>query len=163
MPNGHAVLFPYFEGYYGTPSSGLVQSQQGGVMRNALPYCQFSDTTTIAMHIPLCQKCVHCPSASLHIASSLHVDEVASLLMMEQDILQSLVEGKGIMKYEHIRLLEVCGNFLGVYFLPYMLKASDWSPGPPSNFCLSTCAQNLSPHLVSPGGSVEDDPVVYLW
>ncbi|KAG0693277.1 hypothetical protein DFH29DRAFT_881565 [Suillus ampliporus] len=105
IPNGHAVLFPYFEGYCGTPSSGLVQSQQSGVMRNAPPHRRFS-----AMHIPMRQKRVRRPSASSHIASRSHVDEVASLSMTEQEILQSLVEGKGITKYEHIGLLKVCGS-----------------------------------------------------
>lgn len=35
MPSGHAELFPYFEGYCSTPSSGLVSPRQGGIMHNA--------------------------------------------------------------------------------------------------------------------------------
>lgn len=33
-PNGHTQVFPYFEGYCGTPSSALMYSREGGAVRN---------------------------------------------------------------------------------------------------------------------------------
>jgi hypothetical protein len=38
MPGEHAELFPYFEGYCGSPNSALALLQQCGAVRNVASY-----------------------------------------------------------------------------------------------------------------------------
>jgi len=118
-PNGHAELFPYFEGYCGIPSSALMYSQRGGAVRNISIsrrrrvtgnsiLLQYLNTVNInpttAAHVPLVRRQIRRPSADIL------VDELTSLSMTEQEILHSLAEGRGITQYDGIGLLESCGS-----------------------------------------------------
>ncbi|KAG2137942.1 hypothetical protein DEU56DRAFT_912581 [Suillus clintonianus] len=110
-PSGHAELFPYFEGYCGTPSSALALSQQGGAVRNISSYRR--RVSAANMRQQRITHFVHRRSAPLTSApvDAPHIaDELASLSLTEQEVLHSLADGKGITKYEHIGLLELCGG-----------------------------------------------------
>ncbi|KAG2108392.1 uncharacterized protein F5147DRAFT_652772 [Suillus discolor] len=76
MPSEHTELFPYFEGYCGTPISALAPSQQGGAVHN-IAYC-----------------C--CPVSAVNMQPTPPVDEFASLSLTEQKALCLLADGKGI-------------------------------------------------------------------
>ncbi|KAG2127175.1 uncharacterized protein EDB93DRAFT_1109386 [Suillus bovinus] len=105
-PNGHVELFPYFEDYCGTPTnSALVQPQRGGAVRTRR---QFSAT-----HKILLQHQIRRPSITLRlpsVADDTHIELASPTSLKEQDVLHSLAEGRGITPYEHIGLLELCGN-----------------------------------------------------
>ncbi|KAG1887407.1 uncharacterized protein F5891DRAFT_1176672, partial [Suillus fuscotomentosus] len=105
-PNGHAELFPYFEDYCGTPtSSALIQPRRGGAVRTRR---QFSAARNISL-----QHQIHRPSAPLRfpsVADDTHIELASPTSSTEQGVLHSLAEGRGITSYEHIGLLELCGN-----------------------------------------------------
>ncbi|KAG2140987.1 hypothetical protein DEU56DRAFT_979862 [Suillus clintonianus] len=104
MPDGHAELFPYFKDYCGTPtSSALVHSRRGGAVRTPR---QFSAVRNISLQHRR-------PSTTLRlrsVADDAHIELASPTSSMEQDVLHSLAEGRGITSYEHIGLLELCGN-----------------------------------------------------
>ncbi|KAG0697372.1 hypothetical protein DFH29DRAFT_156931 [Suillus ampliporus] len=110
-PSGHAELFPYFEGYCGTPSSALALSQQSGAVRNVRSYRRRVSAANMRQ-----QRITHYvrrqsgPLASAAAVDAHVADELASLTLTEQEILHLLADGKGITKYEHIGLLELCGG-----------------------------------------------------
>ncbi|KAG2756765.1 hypothetical protein P692DRAFT_20714881, partial [Suillus brevipes Sb2] len=101
MPSEHAALFPYFEGYCGSPISAFALSQQ---QRGAV-------------HNVVGSHCHRVLAANLRQPRITHylcrqpaplIDELTSLSLTEQQVLHSLVDGKGITEYEHIGLLEFC-------------------------------------------------------
>jgi hypothetical protein len=88
------------------------------VTGNSIAYQHLNSVNTnatIAAHVPapLMQQQLRCTSADIHITSgstSILTDELASLSMTEQEILHSLVEGRGITQYDSMGLLESCGS-----------------------------------------------------
>ncbi|KAG2132231.1 hypothetical protein BD769DRAFT_1386509 [Suillus cothurnatus] len=100
-PSGHTDLFPYFEGYCGTPSSALTLSQQGGTVCNVAYYHH---------QVPAVNMCQQRITPYLRRQPAPLVNEVTSLSPTEQKVLRSLADGNGITKYEHIGLLELCGG-----------------------------------------------------
>ncbi|KAG1813427.1 hypothetical protein DFJ58DRAFT_835030 [Suillus subalutaceus] len=136
MPSEHAQLFPYFEGYCGTPISGLAPSQRGGAVRNIASYhCRPISALNMRQ-----QRITH----YIRRQPVPPVDELASLSLTEQNALRSLADGKGITEYEHIGLLELCGGCQKMFTasalrsgLPYMSNTGDWSPGVLYNLLLA--------------------------
>jgi hypothetical protein len=119
MPGGRAELFPYFEGYCGSPNSALALSQQRGAVRNVASYHRRVSGKPFKISIVVNTSANSIVAANLsqqRITRYLRrrpaplVDELASLSLTEQRVLNSLVDGKGITEYEHIGLLEFCGG-----------------------------------------------------
>ncbi|KAG1750913.1 hypothetical protein EDB19DRAFT_1825133 [Suillus lakei] len=123
MPNRHAELSPYFEGYCGTPSSALVLSQQGGTVHNIPSYC--CQVSAVNMHQQHITHYVHRqPTPLASAAVDVHVaNELASLSLTEHEVLCSLADGKGIMKYEHVGLLELCGGCQRMFAASALIEA----------------------------------------
>lgn len=91
----------------------IVVNSQVSIFNQLSATTSINTDTTVSMHTmpgpSLHRQHVRHPSVSLPpAAADANIEELASLSTMEQEILQSLVEGRGITKYEHIRLLEVC-------------------------------------------------------
>ncbi|KAG1852725.1 hypothetical protein F4604DRAFT_1686570 [Suillus subluteus] len=82
----HAQLFPYFEGYCGTPISALAPSQRGGTVRNIASYRR-RPISALNMRQ---QRITH----YIRRQPAPPVDELASLSLTEQNTLRSLADGK---------------------------------------------------------------------
>jgi hypothetical protein len=120
MPGEHAALFPYFEGYCGSPVSAFALSQQRGAVHNVVgSYRRRVSGKPMQISIIIDTSANSIVAANLRQPRITHylrrqpaplIDELASLSLTEQQVLHSLVDGKGITQYEHIGLLEFCGG-----------------------------------------------------